>query len=176
MEILRFGAEALREDSFAVKNITKELLGFMDDMIETMILAPGIGLAGPQVGLNKNVFTLNTDEGVFEKIINPKILKKEGISTFNEGCLSFPLLYANVVRPEWIKVSYINEDGEEVTQEREGLWARCFQHELDHLSGTLFIDHLSKKQMKELRKELKEIKRMGLSQNDLVKMMIDEAS
>ncbi|MCJ8345979.1 peptide deformylase, partial [bacterium] len=170
------GAEALREDSFAVKNITKELLGFMDDMIETMILAPGIGLAGPQVGLNKNVFTLNTDEGVFEKIINPKILKKEGISTFNEGCLSFPLLYANVVRPEWIKVSYINEDGEEVTQEREGLWARCFQHELDHLSGTLFIDHLSKKQMKELRKELKEIKRMGLSQNDLVKMMIDEAS
>ena len=176
MEILKFGAEALREDSFAVKNITKELLGFMDDMIETMILAPGIGLAGPQVGLNKNVFTLNTDEGVFEKIINPKILKKEGISTFNEGCLSFPLLYANVVRPEWIKVSYINEDGEEVTQEREGLWARCFQHELDHLSGTLFIDHLSKKQMKELKKELKEIKRMGLSQNDLVKMMIDEAS
>ncbi|PCJ20414.1 MAG: peptide deformylase [Candidatus Cloacimonadota bacterium] len=172
MEIYKFGAECLRENTNAVKNITQELLNFMDDMIETMILAPGVGLAGPQVGLNKDIFTINADEGIFEKIINPRVLKKEGISTFNEGCLSFPLLYSDVVRPEWIKVSYLNEDGEEVIKEGDGLWARCFQHELDHLSGVLFIDHLSKKQMKELKKDLKDIKKIGLSQNDLEKILL----
>lgn len=174
MEILKFGADCLREETTSVDKISQKLLDFMDNMIETMILAPGIGLAGPQVGLNKNIFTMNVDEGVFEKIINPKILSKDGISTFNEGCLSFPQLYSDVVRPEWIKVSYINEDGEEVIREEDGLWARCFQHELDHLTGTLFIDHLSKKQMKELKNDLKDIKRIGLSQNEIKRIRLTE--
>lgn len=164
MEIYKYGSEILRSATTELKTINTEILHLMDDMIETMILAPGIGLAAPQVGKDLRIFVMNIQEGIFDKIINPKILKSEGMSTFHEGCLSFPQLFADVVRPEWIKVQYINEDGEEVVREEEGLWARCFLHEFDHLEGKLFVDYLSKKQIRQMKDELELIQREGLRQ------------
>lgn len=165
MEIYKYGSKVLRSATDEIKDVNGELLDFMDGMIETMILAPGIGLAAPQVGSSLRVFVMNTEEGKFDKIINPKILKTDGMESFNEGCLSFPQLFADVVRPEWIQVQYINEDGEEVVRESEGLWARCFLHEFDHLEGKLFVDYLSKKQLRQMKEELAQIEAVGLTQN-----------
>ncbi len=165
MEIYRYGAEVLRGSSRQVDGISDEILDLVDEMIETMILAPGIGLAAPQVGRDLRLFVMNVEENEFVKVINPRILKTSGLATFNEGCLSFPQLFADVVRPEWVSVEYVNDEGETVTAERDGLWARCFMHEFDHLEGKLFIDHLSHKQLKLLKGALKEIESAGLRQN-----------
>ena len=156
MEIYKFGSEILRAETRGIEKITDEIRDLLDDMIETMILAPGIGLAAPQVGRDLRMFVMNTEENQFDKIINPKIIEASGVSTFNEGCLSFPELFADVARPDWIKVSYLNEDG---------LWARCFQHELDHLDGRLLVDHLTQKQLRKMREELNQIEELGLQQN-----------
>ena len=165
MEIFKFGSDVLRTPTQSILQVTDEIRDLLDDMIETMILAPGIGLAAPQVGHELRMFVMNTEEGQFHKIINPVILQAEGISTFNEGCLSFPELFADIVRPEWIKVKFLNEDGEEVEMERDGLWSRCFQHELDHLDGRLMVDHLTHKQLRKLREELEQIEKLGSKQN-----------
>ncbi len=165
MEIYKYGSEILRTDTKKVENIDQKVIDLLEDMIETMILAPGIGLAAPQVGSDLSMFVMNVDDGVFERIINPVILETTGVSTFNEGCLSFPQIYFDIVRPEWIRVSYTNEKGEEVIREREGLWARCFQHELDHLKGKLMVDLVSKKQLRVNRSELDSIEHLGLAQN-----------
>jgi len=165
MEIYKYGAEVLRSATAEITEVNGQLVDLMDDMIETMILAPGIGLAAPQVGLDLRLFVMNIEEGEFDKIINPKILKAEGMCTFHEGCLSFPQLFADIVRPEWIRVQYINEDGEEVVRDKDGLWARCFLHEFDHLEGKLFVDYLSKKQIKQIKDELDLIQKEGLLQN-----------
>lgn len=164
MEIYKYGSEILRSATTEVEVISPEIIHLMDDMIETMILAPGIGLAAPQVGKDLRIFVMNIEDGIFDKILNPKILKTEGMSTFHEGCLSFPQLFADVVRPEWIRVQFINEDGEEVVREAEGLWARCFLHEYDHLEGKLFVDYLSKKQIRQMKDELELIQKEGLRQ------------
>lgn len=165
MEIYKFGADILRASALEVSEITEEIKELLDDMIETLILAPGIGLAGPQVGKPLRLFVMNVTEGVYDKIINPEIISSSGIDTFNEGCLSFPEIYAGVVRPKEIKVRYLNENGEEITRTADGVWARCFQHEFDHLNGRLFVDHLSKKQLKRLKSELKNISQTGQNQN-----------
>lgn len=165
MEIYKYGSDVLRTPAQPIENITDEIRDLLDDMIETMILAPGIGLAAPQVGHALRMFVMNTEEDQFHKIINPVIIKAEGISTFNEGCLSFPELFADVVRPDWIRVKYLTENGEEVELERDGLWARCFQHELDHLQGRLLVDHLTQKQLRKMRQELDQIEKIGFEQN-----------
>ena len=113
MEIYKFGSEILRAETRSIEEITDEIRDLLDDMIETMILAPGIGLAAPQVGHDLRMFVMNTEENQFDKIINPQVVESSGVSTFNEGCLSFPELFADVARPDWIKVRYLNEDGEE---------------------------------------------------------------
>jgi peptide deformylase len=165
MEIYRYGAKVLRGSSQQVEKISDELLELMDAMMETMILAPGIGLAAPQVGRDLRLFVMNVQENEFQKVLNPRILKTSGVTTFNEGCLSFPQLFADVVRPEWVRVEYLNEEGEIVVEEHDGLWARCFLHEVDHLEGKLFIDYLSHKQLKLLKEALGEIESAGLRQN-----------
>ena len=100
MEIYKFGSEILRAETQSIEKITDEIRDLLDDMIETMILAPGIGLAAPQVGRDLRMFVMNTEENQFDKIINPKIIESSGVSTFNEGCLSFPELFADVARLE----------------------------------------------------------------------------
>jgi peptide deformylase len=157
MEVYKFGSDVLRTPALEVKEITEEIKSLLDDMIETMILAPGIGLAGPQVGKSLRLFVMNVEEGVYEKIINPEILNSSGVDTYNEGCLSFPEIFADVVRSKKIKVRYLNENGVEIVREADGLWARCFQHEFDHLNGRLFVDHLSKKQLRMIKGNLNKI-------------------
>tara|TARA_Y100000589_G_scaffold51246_1_gene42692 strand:+ start:897 stop:1397 length:501 start_codon:yes stop_codon:yes gene_type:complete len=165
MEIYKYGSDILRVETQSIEKITDEIRDLLDDMIETMILAPGIGLAAPQVGHDLRMFVMNTNEDQFDKIINPTILEVDGVSTFNEGCLSFPELFADIARPDWIKVRYLNEDGEECELQRDGLWARCFQHELDHLNGRLLVDHLTQKQLRKMREELSQIENIGRQQN-----------
>jgi len=165
MEIYKFGANILRDKALPVTEINQLILDLLEEMIETMILAPGIGLAAPQVGYALRMFVMNVDEGVFERIINPEVLEVRGVSTFNEGCLSFPKMYMDVVRSDWIRVRYLDEKGKEIVRERDGLWARCFLHELDHLDGKLFVDHFSKKQFRQIRDNLTVIEQTGLVQN-----------
>lgn len=165
MEIYQYGADVLRTPAKPVEKITQEIIDILEDMIETMILAPGIGLAAPQVGHSLRMFVMHVDEGVYERIINPEVLKVNGVSTYNEGCLSFPRMFMDVARPDWIQVRYLNEKGEQVVRERDGLWARCFLHELDHLDGKLFVDHFSKKQMRQMKDRLQVLELNGKRQN-----------
>ncbi len=145
--------------------VTDEIRALMDDMLETMYDAPGIGLAAPQIGdLNRVVVmdlgdaevedeTDETDETVEKALkrrnpryfVNPEILwSSEELFSYEEGCLSVPEYFDAVERPARVRVRYLNYQGETIEEEIEGLYAVCFQHELDHLNGVLFIDHLSR--------------------------------
>lgn len=137
-----------------------------DDMLETMYDAPGVGLAGPQVGVMKRIFVIDCahKEGTPEPmvLINPKITwESEEDSTYEEGCLSIPDIYEEITRPAMVRVAYLGLDGQQHEDEFNELYATATQHELDHLNGTLFIDYLSKikrgmitNKMKKLKKEL----------------------
>lgn len=121
----------------------------IDDMLETMYAAPGIGLAAPQVGLLERVIVLDITDHKTEApnpiaMVNPEIVwTSEETSTVSEGCLSIPEIYADVTRPAQVKVRYVDRAGEVRDLEADGLLATCVQHEIDHLNGILFIDHLS---------------------------------
>ncbi len=149
-----------------VDSIDKELKRFMDDMIETMYANKGIGLAAIQIGVPKRVAVIDLDpQGPNSKplyLINPVIVEKsEERSTYNEGCLSVPEFWEDVHRAARLTVEYTNERGEKERVEADGLFATCLQHEIDHINGLLFIDHLSKlKRSIALRKSAK-LKRLG---------------
>ena len=120
----------------------------LDDMLETMYEAPGIGLSANQVGVLQRVIVLDVaraDEKPHPfKMVNPEVLwRSEELSTYNEGCLSLPEQYADITRPARIKFRFLDENGHRHEREAEGLLATCVQHEIDHLDGILFIDHLS---------------------------------
>lgn len=120
----------------------------MDDMLETMYAAPGIGLAAPQVGVAQRVLVVDVardgEAAQPLKIANPEILwRSEELATYNEGCLSLPEHYADVSRPAKIKLRYLDHENELREVEMEGLLATCVQHEIDHLQGVLFVDHIS---------------------------------
>ncbi len=139
----------LRQRSDAVERVDGDLRKLADDMLETMYDAPGIGLAAIQVGVPRRLLVIDLakedepkDPHVF---INPEIVARgAGVSTYEEGCLSIPDYYAEVDRPDRVTVDYLDRDGERRTIEAEGLLATCLQHEIDHLDGVLFIDHISK--------------------------------
>jgi peptide deformylase len=121
----------------------------MDDMLETMYAAPGIGLAAIQVGEPLRVIVMDLaregEEPRPQHFINPEILwSSEETAPYEEGCLSVPEIYDEVERPARVKLRYLNYQGDEVTEDAEGLYAVCIQHEMDHLNGVLFIDHLSR--------------------------------
>jgi peptide deformylase len=138
-EIKVFDDPVLRKKSKKVERIDPYLLRLLDDMAETMYAAPGIGLAAPQVGVNKRVIVVDVGEGL-HKLINPKIIHQEGSETATEGCLSVPGILGDVERSSKITVKAQLPDGKFVKIEAEGLFAVCLQHEIDHLEGTLFID------------------------------------
>lgn len=133
----------LREKSVEVKKINAHIHKLLDDMAETMYAANGVGLAAPQVGINKRVIVVDAGEGLIE-MINPVILSLEGEQIGPEGCLSIPGLTGEVRRAMKCKVRALNRNGEEFEVEGEGLMARAFQHEIDHLDGVLFIDLTTK--------------------------------
>lgn len=129
----------LRKVSREVKDINDRIKTLLDDMVETMYEANGIGLAAPQVGILRRVIVVDVGQGVY-KMINPEIIEEEGSCIDVEGCLSIPNFNGTVERPERIKVKYLDENASEKEIEATGLFARCICHEVDHLNGILFSD------------------------------------
>ena len=133
------GEQVLRTKARQVELFDAALVRFVDDMLDTMYAAPGIGLAAPQVGVSKRVVVIDIGDGPI-KICNPKIVAAEGEMLGLEGCLSIPELFGDVSRAAKITVRGLDEYGKPFKVEAEGLLARCFQHEIDHLDGRLFTD------------------------------------
>ncbi len=159
----------LREVSQPVKEVNKEIQSLMDDMLETMYSANGIGLAAIQIGIPKNLIVIDllTKEKKKDPIflVNPKIIKKSTKkSKYEEGCLSIPNLFAEVQRPSECEIEYLDYVGKKKNLKATGLLATCIQHEIDHLKGILFIDYLSKLKrdiiLKKLSKQKLEQKRL----------------
>lgn len=144
--ILRLGDSILIEPTRAVEKITPELNTLIDDMIETMYAAPGIGLAAPQVGVSLKLFVIDLsmgkDPAALKVMINPEFVEREGMQLEEEGCLSVPGFTATVPRPQRVVAKGLNRDLEEYTIEGTGLLARALQHEVDHLNACLFVDRL----------------------------------
>jgi peptide deformylase len=161
LPILTAPDPALKKISAPVKQVDASVRKLMDDMLETMYHAPGIGLAAPQVGVLKRVIVLDLaregEEPQPLRIANPEIVwVSDDDATYNEGCLSVPEHYADVVRPGACRVKYLDQDNKQREIAAEDLLATCLQHEIDHLDGVLFIDHLtSLKRNMILRKLLK---------------------
>jgi peptide deformylase len=148
-EILVVPNPVLKQVSQPVERVDDELRALMDDMLETMYAAPGIGLAAIQIGVPKQVIVMDLAGPDEEKqpryFVNPQILESsDDTQPYEEGCLSVPEIYDEVERPAKVKLKYLNYQGEEVIEEAEGLFAVCIQHEMDHLKGVLFIDYLSR--------------------------------
>jgi len=133
------GDEILRKRSKEVKEITPSVLTLLDDMVETMYEAEGVGLAAPQVGILKRVVVIDIGDGIIE-LINPEVQEKDGEQIGPEGCLSVPGLTGEVKRPDKVKVKAQDREGNEIIIEGEGLLARALCHEIDHLNGVLFTD------------------------------------
>jgi peptide deformylase len=192
-EIIHLPDPVLREVSKPVERIDEPLLRLLDDMLETMYDAPGIGLAGIQIGVPLRIVTVDIgdpeaeaegdaqeaedgDETTVEGrrkarknmrpnpifLINPRILtSSDERSVYEEGCLSIPEYYAEVERPAQVKVSYLDRDGKEQVIDADGLMATCLQHEIDHLDGKLFIDHLSRLKREMVVKKFTKIARQN---------------
>jgi peptide deformylase len=150
LEVLKFPDPRLRRRSEPIEKITDELRQLAADLLETMYDEPGIGLAAPQVGMPIRLVVLDTEwtEEEAERsplvLVNPEIVEREGRITWNEGCLSVPDFTADVERAERVVLRALDLDGAEIREEASGLRAVCFQHELDHLDGMLFIDRISR--------------------------------
>jgi peptide deformylase len=153
LEIITLPDRKLRLKSDPVERVDDDLRKFMDDMLETMYDAPGIGLAAIQVGVPRRLVTVDVaqrEEGEEAKpnplfLVNPQILwRSDDIAVAEEGCLSIPEYFAEVERPAQVRVAYLDRDGKPQEIEADGVLAVCLQHEIDHLDGKLFIDHLSK--------------------------------
>lgn len=146
LPIVKYGAEALRLPAQPVTDIDDSLQKLIDDMVETMYAAPGVGLAANQVGVSKRLMLIDLSvgkrRGELHVFINPEIIESEGEVTEEEGCLSIPDFVEVVTRPERVKLRYTDRNGVERTMWGDGLMARAMCHEIDHLNGTLFVDHL----------------------------------
>ena len=144
--ILKYGDAVLHERARSVDAITPEIDRLIDDMIETMYAAPGVGLAAPQVGQPLRLFVVDISVGRDPNglivMINPEFVVREGMQLEEEGCLSVPGFNATVVRPSHVVLKALDREGAERQHEAAGLLARAFQHEMDHLDGTLFVEHL----------------------------------
>ena len=144
--ILRYGADVLHQPAAAVSAITPEIELLIDDMIHTMYAAPGVGLAATQVGVGLRVFVADISVGRNPSdlltFVNPEIVERDGMQLEEEGCLSVPGFNATVARPQRVVLKGLDRAGCERIVEGTGLLARCFQHEMDHLDGTVFVDRL----------------------------------
>jgi peptide deformylase len=163
LEILTFPDERLRRRAEPVSVVDDGVRKLVDDMLETMYEAPGIGLAAIQVNVPRRVVVIDVSEGKDEPLclINPEILSRDGVEEMEEGCLSVPGFYENVTRAEQIKVAALDRDGEPFELETGGLLAVCIQHEIDHLDGKLFVDHISILKRQRIRKKLEKERRQS---------------
>lgn len=138
-QIVEIGADVLREKAKEVKEVNSSITKLLDNMVDTMHSAEGVGLAAPQIGVSKRVIVVQVDDQLVE-LINPVILEKEGANTAEEGCLSIPNMTGDVVRAAKVRVQGLNRQGEMVDIRADRLLARALQHEIDHLEGILFVD------------------------------------
>lgn len=167
-EIRKYGDPILREVAQKVEKVDDEILEILDNMVETMYSTKGVGLAAPQVGISKRIFVCDQGDGVIRKIINPVITPlTDTLIDCEEGCLSVPGIYKKVQRPEKIKIEYMNEKGEEVTEEVEGFLAIIMQHEYDHLEAVLFVDRISPIAKRMISKKLQNLKKETLRENKI---------
>jgi peptide deformylase len=142
LPITVLGTPILRQATVPVQAVTDDLRRLADDMFETMRLASGVGLAAPQVGRTERLCVVEVGETA-ATLFNPEIIEREGKIRWEEGCLSIPEIFGWVERSQWVKVRALDRNGEPFEIEGEELLAVCLQHEIDHLHGKLFLDHLS---------------------------------
>ncbi len=164
LKILRYPDKRLRTKAAPVEVVDEKINRILDDMLETMYEAPGIGLAATQVNIHQQMVVIDVSEDKNDPLvlINPVITHKEGEEISEEGCLSVPAYYAEVQRADSVTVKALNRDGKEFELNAEGLLAVCIQHELDHLKGKLFVDYLSPlKQQRLQKKMLKQAKQIA---------------
>ncbi len=162
LDILEFPDPRLRTVAKAVTSVTEAHRKLIDDMLETMYAAPGIGLAATQVNVHERLLVIDVSEQHNEPrvFINPEVeVLDPQLGEYDEGCLSVPGFYESVSRPQRIRVTSLDREGESNTQELEGLLAICLQHEIDHLDGKLFVDYLSPLKRNRIRKKLEKDQR-----------------
>jgi peptide deformylase len=163
--ILRYGAGVLHAPAGPVGDLTDEVQQLVDDMIQTMYAAPGIGLAATQVGMPLRLFVCDLSVGrtapELLTFINPEFVEREGMQLEDEGCLSVPGFNATVARPSRAVLKGLDRSGREQTVEATGLLARCFQHEMDHLDGTVFVDRLRGLQKDLIVRRIRKLARQG---------------
>ncbi len=155
LDILHYPDPRLRNHGAAVEKVDDEIRKLIDDMIETMYEAPGIGLAATQVNVAKRVIVVDISEDKSDPLalVNPEIDERDGEVETEEGCLSVPGIYETVRRPEHIRVTALDRDGKTIEIKAEGLLAVCIQHEVDHLDGRLFVDYLSRLKRQRIKKK-----------------------
>jgi peptide deformylase len=163
-DILHYPDPRLRNRAQAVERVDDEVRQLLDDMLETMYAAPGIGLAAIQVNVPKRVITIDISEHGDQPLclINPEILELTGSIETEEGCLSVPGIYESVERADAIRARGLDRDGQAVEFEAEGLLAVCVQHEIDHLDGKLFVDYLSQLKRQRIRKKAHKQQRQAM--------------
>lgn len=156
LAILEYPDERLRTVAAPVEQVDDALRQVIDDMFETMYDAKGVGLAATQVDVHKRLFIADCSEHQDQPLvfINPTIVARDGVFENEEGCLSFPNVYAKVERAGTVTVEALDRDGQSFTMDAEGLLAICIQHEIDHLEGKLFVDYLSPLKRSRIRKKL----------------------
>jgi peptide deformylase len=163
--IVLYGAEVLAKPSKAVANISDAEIQLVKDMVETMYKAPGVGLAAPQVGVGQRIMV--TDPSAGEKrnqlitIVNPEIAATDGEQLEDEGCLSIPGFSAVVLRPKKVILKGLDLNGKEITVEGKDLLARAFCHEMDHLNGVFFLDHLSFLKRDLIKRKIRKLVKQG---------------
>ncbi len=163
LEILHFPDPRLRLRAKPVTQVDNQVRQAVQDMLETMHHAPGIGLAATQVNIQQQIIVIDVSE---EKntplcLINPTLLEADGTEETEEGCLSVPGFFENITRAERVKVQALNENGESIVLEADGLLAVCIQHEMDHLDGKLFVDYLSPLKRQRIKKKLLKMEKSG---------------
>ena len=166
LPICKYGDDVLRQPAQPIESIDDALQTLIDDMVDTMYAAPGVGLAANQVGVAKRLMVIDLSVGKrrdeLHVFINPEIIDAEGEVTEEEGCLSIPDFVEVVTRPERVKLRYLDRKGEQREMWGEGLMARAMCHEIDHLNGTLFVDYLRGFKKDRIIKKIQKLAKSGL--------------
>ena len=164
LEVLHFPDKRLRKVAVPVKKVDDEIKNIIEQMFFTMYEEKGIGLAATQVNIHKRIIVIDVSENRDKKIflINPEIISlSDDIDTMEEGCLSVPGFYETVSRPKTVKVSSLDYDGKQIEIKANGLLSTCIQHEIDHLNGRLFVDHISSLKRSRIEKKITKLKKEG---------------
>jgi peptide deformylase len=164
LPILHYPDPRLRRKAVAVERVTPAIAQLIDDMAQTMYAAPGIGLAAVQVNEAKRIVVIDASETRDQLLVfvNPEILERSGQQTLEEGCLSVPGVFDEVTRPAHVRVRALDRSGQPFELEADGLLATCIQHEIDHLDGKVFVDHLSRLKQSRIRKKLEKQQRLAM--------------